>query len=203
MWGARSLYPAGQVDTEEELVIAAIVIAAVLTAATWTYVDARSLGAADSHETGFTNFGPGGWCAAVLVLWPITFPLYLSERRGIRAAAQRSDEEPSDLVDAEQWRRWSVTWLVAMAALVGVAVLVTLDVFGGSDSLYCRSIWNGAPGADASFGWWPFGPTCTWLFRTQEPGVFWNALFLYGLATGVLLGVAALRRRRGAAASDD
>lgn len=46
--------------------------------AVWVFADASSRGLVRGE--GFLDMGPTGWAFAVLLLWLVTFPLYLSTR---------------------------------------------------------------------------------------------------------------------------
>ena len=60
----------------------------VLLSALWVYADAKRIGARKGLVPGLGDVGPGGWFLATLFLWIVAFPLYLSKRGQIRAAAQ-------------------------------------------------------------------------------------------------------------------
>jgi|HubBroStandDraft_1064217.scaffolds.fasta_scaffold23826_2 hypothetical protein len=50
--------------------------------------DASHIGAHKGLITGLGNMAPSGWFFAVLLLWIIALPLYLTERPRIRAATR-------------------------------------------------------------------------------------------------------------------
>ena len=58
-------------------------------------------GAAVVLKGGFTDMGPGGWLAACLGLWLVSFPLYLSCRSKIQAAAGSSSKSASSTTPAD------------------------------------------------------------------------------------------------------
>jgi len=59
----------------------------VVVSVVWVYVDAHAIGARRGLRPGFTDLGPFGWACCTLLLWIVTFPLYLAARPRIRAAA--------------------------------------------------------------------------------------------------------------------
>lgn len=67
----------------------------VLASAVWVYFDARSIGARKGLVSGLADNGPGMWAFATVVMWIITFPLYLANRSKIQEAATRAAQRSS------------------------------------------------------------------------------------------------------------
>lgn len=60
-----------------------LILLLVVGSSIWVYADAKSIGARKGLTTGFFDLGPGGWCAACLLLWIVAFPVYLGKRKQI------------------------------------------------------------------------------------------------------------------------
>lgn len=52
----------------------------VLSTSVWVYFDAKAIGVARGQMSGIANMGPGSWFAGCLLLWAVTFPIYLIAR---------------------------------------------------------------------------------------------------------------------------
>ncbi len=77
-----------------------LVLLIIIVSAVWVYIDAKSIGAEKGKLTGLGNMGPLSWALCVLLLWIISFPLYLIKRSDIKAAA--ANEPTEKVVDVPQ-----------------------------------------------------------------------------------------------------
>lgn len=59
----------------------------VISTSIWVWIDASKIGARKGLVKGLTNMGPFGWFICSLLIWIITFPIYLIKRESIKAAA--------------------------------------------------------------------------------------------------------------------
>lgn len=171
-------------------------MAVVALSATWVYLDARRLGVERGLVSGLTDMGPVGWSASVALLWVLAYPLYLSRRHRLSAAVEQRGRRP---LDDDRRRRLVVwAWVVYSVVVLVSALLASSNLLFG-ESLYCTVVWDLSGGGTASFGVWPFGPTCTFLYggpvRTFEPGSLWSALFFYWVGSTLLLVTSATRSR--------
>lgn len=57
----------------------------------WVFFDAKTIGIKRGQVKGVADMGPGGWFLACLLLWIISFPLYLSKRSEFK----RINEHPN------------------------------------------------------------------------------------------------------------
>ena len=162
--------------------------------ATWVFIDARRWGARRGLVPGFTDMGPLGWSASVLLLWIVAFPLYLRRRSTLRAVVEQIDG--SAKAEPGSWHRWVQAWVMYSVVMFGAALLASWNPPIVGDAPYCL-VWDASGGGWGSFGLWPFGPTCTFLYqhpvRTFEPGALWSASFFYWIGSGLLLAAAAIR----------
>ena len=169
-------------------------VAALL--ATWVLVDARQWGVRRGLVAGFFDMGPVGWAASVLLLWVVVFPLYLRRRSALRTLVEQVDGPRSVEPGRGRWLPRSRLWVMYSVAMFGTALLVSWNppYLGGAP--YCL-VWDPSGGGWGSFGLWPFGPTCTFLYqhpvRTFEPGAIWSASFFYWMGSGLLLLAEAIR----------
>ena len=164
--------------------------------ATWVFADARRRGVRRGLVGGFLDMGPVGWSASVLLFWVVVFPLYLRRRTALSAVVEQVDGPRSVEPGRSRWRRWSRVWVVYSVAMFGAALLSSWNPPYLGDAPYCM-VWDLSGGGWGSFGLWPFGPTCTFLYqhpvRTFEPGALWSASFFYWIGSGLLLLGAAIR----------
>ena len=65
----------------------------VLLSSIWVFFDAKKIGARKGLVKGLADLGPGGWLVACLLLWIVSFPVYLISRGKIRAAAMQNASE--------------------------------------------------------------------------------------------------------------
>lgn len=59
----------------------------ILLSSIWVYVDAKRIGARKGLIKGFADLGPAGWLVSCVLLWIVSFPLYLVSRAKIKAAS--------------------------------------------------------------------------------------------------------------------
>src|SRR4051812_6357370 len=67
--------------------LAVWIVLGVIASSAWVYFDAKRY-----DWTNDSPRSPGGWAGAVLLLWIVFFPLYLSHRRGAPLAGSREWE---------------------------------------------------------------------------------------------------------------
>jgi hypothetical protein len=65
----------------------AVVLLVVIGTSIWVAIDASNIGARKGLVKGIANMGPASWFLCCLLLWIITFPVYLAKRSEIKAAA--------------------------------------------------------------------------------------------------------------------
>jgi len=58
----------------------------VIATSFWVYFDARAIGVKRGQVAGLGNLGPGAWFLACLLLWPLAFPFYFTQRPAFRHA---------------------------------------------------------------------------------------------------------------------
>ncbi len=164
--------------------------------ATWVFVDARRRGVRRGLVAGFFDMGPVGWSASVLLLWVVAFPLYLRRRSALRALIGHVDGPRSLERGSWRWRHRARVWMVYSVAMFGAALLASWNPPYLGDAPYCM-VRDMSGGGWGSFGLWPFGPTCTFLYqhpvRTFDPGAMWSAAFFYWIGSGLLLLATAIR----------
>lgn len=70
----------------------------ILGSSLWLLFDAKTIGIKKTDEKSFTNMSPVGWFFCSLLLWIVTFPLYLIKRAELKSKFQTQPPvEPSDL----------------------------------------------------------------------------------------------------------
>ena len=73
-----------------------VFVAFVSVSAVWVYLDAsaRKIGKREG-STGFLNISAGAWGSIMLVLWIVSFPIYLMNRKSLTETAKKTPVESS------------------------------------------------------------------------------------------------------------
>lgn len=72
----------------EEKKMEDLIILLVIGTSIWVFFDAKSIGVKKGMVEGIANMNPWGWLFGCLLLWIITFPIYLAKRPDFKRIAQ-------------------------------------------------------------------------------------------------------------------
>lgn len=67
----------------------ALVFLIIIGTSIWVFADAKAIGVKKGQIKGLFDFGPAGWLIACLLLWIVTFPVYLAKRGEIKKLNQK------------------------------------------------------------------------------------------------------------------
>jgi len=59
----------------------------------WVFFDAKTIGVKKGQVKGFADMGPVGWLFACLLIWIISFPMYLAKREEFKKINQKTEEK--------------------------------------------------------------------------------------------------------------
>ncbi len=105
----------------------AIVVLVVVVSSVWVFMDARAIGAGKDNSTGFLSMGPTGWAFSCLLLWIVSFPLYLMQRSKIKNVSQGGLQTVEDIKEVKQG---GIT-VVAKYIAVGWTIFCAIGVIVG------------------------------------------------------------------------